>query len=178
MVDDKLIEIGRISGPHGLKGEFKVIPLTDFPERFKDMKTLNLYDPESGQFLRTLDVKQVRNRPEKGHVLILASEICYVDQAEALRGSLIKIGKDEMVDLPEGEYWVDDLVGLDIVDYDSGEKLGVLVEIATTGASDLYFVDCCDGKKRHIPAVKEFIKEIDMEQGKISVHLIEGLWDL
>ncbi|HOM98505.1 MAG TPA: ribosome maturation factor RimM, partial [Acetomicrobium sp.] len=97
--------------------------------------------------------------------------------AESLRGGLIMITREERVELPEGCYWLDDLLGLVVVDVESGDPLGTLVEIMPTGSNDVYVVEAQDGKKRMLPAISEVIKEINLEEGLVKVHLMEGLWE-
>jgi 16S rRNA processing protein RimM len=90
---------------------------------------------------------------------------------------MITVAPEERVELPEGEYWIDSLVGLDVIDDDSGERLGVVVEIIKTGGNDVYRIVTGGGEIKLIPAIAGVIREISLEKGTIRVNLLEGLWD-
>ena len=167
------ILIGRVSSAHGLHGEINVVPLTDFPERFRTMKSLSLY--KEGRFLRGIGVKDVRFNAE-GTTLTLRTELENRDEAEACVGADILIEPEERVSLPPDHFWVDDLIGLRVEDRD-GHPLGVVTNLLSAGANELYEVQDPEGKLHYIPAVEEFIRVIDPEGGRIQVSLIEGLWD-
>ncbi|MBR1672159.1 MAG: 16S rRNA processing protein RimM [Fretibacterium sp.] len=168
------ILIGRVSSAHGLHGEINVVPLTDFPERFRAMDSISLY--RGGRFLRTLRLEGVR-RKAGGDTLTLRTELEGRDEAEACVGADILIGPDERVELPPGHFWVDDLVGLTVEDME-GHPLGVVSNLIPAGANELYEVRDPAGALHYIPAVEEFVREIDLENGRLQVSLIEGLWDI
>lgn len=167
------VVIGRASSPHGIRGELSVVLLTDFPERFQAMDTIDLY--RDGLLLRALKVKRVRFNESKNS-LILESDLRDRDEAAALSGALILIDSDERVALPEGHFWVDDLIGLKVEDVD-GRPLGTVENLLATGANETYEIRDCEGRLHYVPAVEEFIRDIDLELGRIRVSLIEGLWD-
>ena len=167
------ITIGRVSSAHGLHGEINVVPLTDFPERFRTMKSLSLY--KEGRFLRCIGVKGVRFNAE-GTILTLRTELENRDEAEACVGADILIEPEDRVPLPPDHFWVDDLIGLRVEDME-GHSLGVVTNLLSAGANELYEVQDPEGKLHYIPAVEEFIRAIDPEEGRIQVSLIEGLWD-
>jgi len=169
---DGKISIGYISAAHGVKGEVRIVPLTDFPERFDQMDVLNLY--LDGKLLRNLKVLLVRKHEGKGE-LIIESDIQNRDEAELLVGASVLIDPDERVLLPEGSYWIDDLIGLQVVDK-NGEVLGVVENLLSTGGKEVYEIKDGNGRLHYIPAVDDFIKDIDLPAGKIRVELIEGLW--
>lgn len=97
------------------------------------------------------------------------------EEAEACAGSDILIEAEERVELPEGRYWIDDLVGLRAEDAE-GHALGVVTDFLP-GANELYEIQGPDGRRHYIPAVEDFIREIDIEKGVLRVSLIDGLWD-
>ncbi|MEA3284555.1 MAG: ribosome maturation factor RimM [Synergistota bacterium] len=177
MKGDDLVEVGKIIAPHGVKGEFKVFPLTDFPDRFESMDELDLYDGK-GRFVKTVPISSVRFRPDKGEVMITSPKIRDRDEAEALRGMLVKVSKDQRRDLPEGEYWIDDLIGLSVIDEGSGESIGTLCDVMVTGGSDVYAVKRPDGRDMMIPAVGVYVSSVDIASGVLKVKNIEGLRDL
>ena len=169
------ITVGRIVGAHGVKGVLRVHPLTDYPERFLDMETL--YIQRRGKPDRELEVLNVSAHEGKGLFLVTAAGINDRDAAESLSGALITVAPDELVELPEGEYWIDSLIGLEVINLEDGVTLGEVEDVMKTGASDLYQVRTPDGKLKLIPAVADVVREIDTEGGCIKVVLPEGLWD-
>lgn len=172
----ELVTIGRIVGAHGIKGEFRLLPLTDFPDRFNGMDHLDVYRP-NGSFWCRLTINSLREHVGKKQFIVGVDEIADREGAESLRGGLIMITREERVELPEGCYWLDDLLGLVVVDVESGDPLGTLVEIMPTGSNDVYVVEAQDGKTHMLPAISEVIKEINLEEGLVKVHLMEGLWE-
>ena len=170
--DAETILIGRVDSAHGLRGEMNVVPLTDFPERFEEMSSVALY--REGRFVRNVGVSGVR--PGAKGRLILRTDLEDRDGAESCVGAEIRVHPDERVELPPGRFWVDDLVGLRVEDCE-GNVLGEVTDFLPGGANELYVVRGLDGKRRYIPAVAEFIREIDLKGGRLVVSLIEGLWD-
>lgn len=172
-IPDGKVVIGRVSSPHGVRGELKIVPLTDFPERFQEMKSLDLY--KEGVLLPPLSVRRVRFNEGKDS-LILESDLEDRDEAAALSGALILIDAEDRVELPEGHFWIDDLIGLKVEDLE-GRSLGTVKDILTAGASETYEILGLDGRVHYVPAVEEFVRDIDLGLGRIRISLIEGLWD-
>ena len=172
--NNERVLIGRVSSAHGIRGEIRVTPLTDFPERFQDMSTVALYaDSSAPSPFRLLHVARARI-DGKGSV-ILESDITDRTSAEKLSGALIFIDKEDRVSLPDNSFWRDDLLGLNVVT-ESGEKLGVVDDYLSSYGNELYVVKDPEGKLHYIPAVGEFIKKIDIPLSTITVSLIDGLW--
>jgi 16S rRNA processing protein RimM len=176
------IAIGYVAAAHGVKGEVRVVPLTDFPERFLRMDALNLY--ADGVFARTLRVARVREHGSKGE-LIVQTDVSDRDEAEKLVGLSILIGPEERVALPEETFWVDDLIGLRVLSADRQENedgheeggvLGIVEDFISSGGNEVYVVRDGRGNLHYIPAVEEFVKNIDVPAKTITVKLIEGLW--
>lgn len=176
-MDGRLIDIGRIVASHGVRGEFRISPLTDFPERFSDMKTLRLFDG-SGSFRLELRIESVRIRPDNGDILVRAEGISDRNQADGLRGLFVKIRSDERVDLQDDEYWIDDLLGLSIVEQETGKKIGVLCEVTSTGGGDIYSVKLSCGRVFMVPAVREYILSVDVSGGVMTVKGVRELMAL
>ncbi len=174
---DGLVDVGRIGSAHGVRGEFRVIPLTDFPERFKTMEALDLYDT-SGAFARRVSVSTVRFRPDKGDVLVASGDVPDRDQAQALRGMIVKVSKADRPKLPQGEYWIDDLIGLSVVEEESGLVVGELVDVLVTGASDVYMVRRPDGADFGIPVVRQYVSSVDLAAKTVTVRQVRELMDL
>ncbi len=170
---DKKISVGYISSAHGVRGEVRVVPLTDYPERFRQMDSLNLYS--NGLFVCTLPIKHVRNHEGKGE-FIIESDLTDRTEAEKLVGLSILIDPEERISLPEEKFWVDDLIGLQVRDT-QGNVLGVVEDLFSSGANETYEIRDANGVLHYIPAVEQFVKDIDLSSGKITVELIEGLWE-
>lgn len=167
MAED-LVKIGQITSPHGVQGEVRVYPLTDFPERFKTLRRA-LLGP---------DAKPVGIRFQgmvKNMVILAIDGVQDRDQADKLRLQYVQVPKSEVHKLPEGHYYVFDLLGLDVVDPD-GKLLGKLVDVTTDSpAHDIYVVETAPRKRFMVPAVKQFVKSIDLAGGRIVVEPIPGL---
>ena len=170
---DGKVVIGRVSSPHGVRGELTIVPLTDFPERFQEMDSLDLY--REGVLLSTLNVRRIRFNEGKDS-LILESDLGDRDEAAALSGALVLIDAEDRVELPEGHFWIDDLIGLRVEDM-KGRPLGTVKDILTAGASETYEILGVDGRVHYVPAAEEFVRDIDLDLGRICIALIEGLWD-
>ena len=169
------VQIGIIVGAHGIQGAIRVHPTTDYPERFMDMKALVAEHPSKPPV--KLEVTGIKFHEGKGQVLVTAEGVNDRDAAEALKGRVITVAPDERVELPKGEYWIDSLIGLDVIDDGSGEHLGKLEEVMSTGGNDVYLIRANDGSQKLIPAIADVIREIAPEKGAMRINVLEGLWD-
>lgn len=167
--------IGKIVGPHGIKGVLKVHPLTDHPERFFGMTELCAEHPLRG--LVSLQVIDIRINESSGDLLFAVENIDDRNTAELYRGCVISVPDDERFELDDDEYWIDSLIGLKVVDDDSGEELGVLKDVLQTGANDVYFVETAERAQKAIPATAEVVKSVDIDGGVMRIKVIDGLWD-
>jgi len=163
------ITIGKIVGTHGNKGLLKVLPLTDFPDRFLDMAGITI---ELNGNQKVYDIVEASRH--KKHILLKLKEIPDMNGAEALRGSLIKVGREELTPLPEGSYYIFDLVGIKAYT-PVGEYLGVVEDIIQTGANDVYVINTGKQAPLLVPALKEVVREIDIKGGKMVVDLPEEI---
>jgi 16S rRNA processing protein RimM len=164
-----------------VRGEIRIVPTTDYPERFFGMKTLfaEFYgdSDDSSKPPILLEVTGIRPHEGKGQVLVAADGIDDKDSADAMKGYVITVAPDERVELPEGEYWVDSLIGLDVVDDDGGEYLGKIEDVISTGSNDVYRVKTEDGGAKLIPAIEDVVRSISLDEGVMRIHVMEGLWD-
>lgn len=163
------ITIGKIVGTHGNKGLLKVLPLTDFPDRFLGMNSVTL----------ELDGKQkkytvIEASPYKRHVLLKLKEIPDMTGAEALKGALIKIRREELTPLPDGSYYIFDIVGINVYT-PGGEPLGVVEDVIQTGANDVYVINTGKPAPLLVPALKDVVREIDVRGGRMIVELPEEI---
>lgn len=163
------LEVGQIVNTFGIKGFVKVYPYVDDISRFDNLKKVYI---KSKKIDKQLSIEEVKYH--KNMVLIKFKGIETVEEAEKLKNAYVEIDRADAIPLEEGQYFIADLIGLDVY-LDTGEKLGVLEDIYNTGSSDIYVVKNELGKQFLLPYIDEVIKKIDIEEGKITVHIIEGL---
>lgn len=166
-----LIEVGKIVNTHGLRGEVKVVPWTDYPEDFEDIEYV--YARKGREDIR-LDITGVKY--QKNNVILKFKQITSIEEAQNLKNLEI-LTERSMFNLPEGVYFIQDLIGLDIINIETGEKIGTLVDVFNTGSNDIYDVKREGKKNILLPVIDDVVKEIDMENKKISVFMMEGLDD-
>ena len=152
-----------------------ILPLTDYPDRFFDMEELVLENP--GKPSTVLKVRRIAPYVGKGTFFLQAEGVKDKEQAELYRGSVITVSDDDRVELPDDEYWIDDMIGLRVIEFGTERELGTLEEIMFTGSNDVYMVKSPEGTLRPLPAIGEVINEVDIEAGIITVSIPEGLWD-
>ncbi|MEL7567710.1 MAG: ribosome maturation factor RimM [Dehalobacterium sp.] len=161
--------IGKITSPHGIKGEVKVQPLTDYPERF--YKTKSVWVDAKKNYLT---IESVRAHLEL--FLVKFQGIDERDEAEKLINSFLTVDQDQVMDLPPGHFYRFQIIGLAV--YDVQETcLGELTDILETGANDVYVVKNEEQKELLIPALKSIVRKIDIEKNRMTVELPEGLND-
>jgi 16S rRNA processing protein RimM len=164
-----LIEIARISGPHGLKGKIKIIPFGDSFKRF--LSYSHLIIGKNGSPLEILSAQDRRN-----FYVIELEGFTNISQVEPLKGETLYIKREQLEDPADDEYYWRDLLGLRVMNT-QGDVLGEIVDIFSTGSNDVYVVD--KSKQYYIPATKDVIMEISLEKGCITIDasLLEGLLD-
>ena len=155
------LKIGLILKPQGIRGEIKVLPLTDDPHRFIGLKQAFLSEEKK-------PVRIMGARVGKDAVYLFLEKIYDRTAAESVRGQFIYIDREHAVKLPEGRYFIADLIGCEAVDL-NGNRLGILKEVLQPGANDVYIVQRPDGSELLIPVVDAFIKDIDIKSLKITV---------
>ena len=163
------LEIGQIVNTFGIKGMVKVKPFTDDIRRFDELKTV--YVEKNGNQTE-YEIEEVKYH--KDMVLIKFKGIDKVEQAEMLRNSYLTVSRDSVEELEEGRYYIVDLLGLEVYT-DEQVLLGTLEDIFNTGSNDIYVVKDKQGKQILLPAIQDVIKQIDIENKKIIVHLLPGL---
>ena len=175
------IVVGRILGPHGIKGVLKLQPLTDYPERFRSMDRLVVEFPAPKVGVprapRELTVLGLDVLESKNLFLVRTEEVQTCDEAESLKGGLVTVAPEDRVPLEEDCYWIDDLLGLRVVEQDTGRDLGRVEDVMSTGSNDVYSVRTPEGVLKMIPAIAEVVQKVDLEEGTLTVVLLEGLWD-
>lgn len=166
---EEYLEIGQIVNTFGIKGQVKVVPFTDDITQFDTLKQIYI---EKRKNLELFEIE--KSNYHKNMIILKLKGIDIPEQAESLRNCYIKINRKDARKLPEGTYFIVDLIGLDV--YTDEEKLlGTLEDIYNAGSSDIYVVRTSEGKQILLPAIKDVIKKVDIENKKVIVHIIEGL---
>lgn len=163
------IDIGKIVNTHGIKGEVKVVPLTDDPDRFLELKwvylgkgtSLQKYNIESVKFFKTFTI-------------IKFVEVQDMNTAEGLKDFFIKIDMENAVKLPKDSYFIFDIIGCKVYE-ENGSLLGEIKDVLETGSNDVYVVQDENKKEILIPALKSVVREINIQDKKVVVILPEGL---
>lgn len=168
---EDLLRVGVIANTHGIRGEVKVFPTTDEKERFKDLKKVIL---DMGKEQKVLEIQSVRFF--KNLVILKFKGIDNINDIEMYKGKDLLVTREDAVPLEEGEYFIADLLDLDVYS-DEDEKIGVLYDVMQTGANDVYVVKTEEGKEILLPAIDECILDIDLEESRMTVHIMEGLQD-
>lgn len=167
------VVIGAVGAPHGIRGEVRVKPLTDFPERLE--RTERVYAAKNGG-RRELAVETARAHG-RGMYVMKFRGVNSRDEAEALKGARLEVTKDETAPLPPGMHYVFELIGLSVYDLD-GQKLGVVTDVMTTAGNDVYAVSDENGNEILIPAVRAVVKSVDTVRGAMIVDPPPGLIDI
>lgn len=166
----RYLEAGRVVGAHGVRGELRMEPWCDSAGFLKQLKWF--YLDRDGKERREI----LAARPHKSLLLVKLQGVDTVEQADALRRKILYLDREEAV-LPEGRYFIQDLLGLSVQDADTEAVYGVLTDVIETGANDVYEITSPEGKIYLMPAVSEMVPEISLEKGRILVRPIRGIFD-
>lgn len=165
----QFLETGKITGTHGLKGEVRVQPWADSPEFLADFEELYL---DNGN--KKLEITSAR--VHKNMLIMKIRGVDTIEEADKLRNKVLYMNRDD-VELEEGAYFIQDLIGLDVIDDETGERLGRLDDVSETGANDVYHVKTDDGREFLIPVIPDVVREISPEQGFVRIFKMKGLFD-
>lgn len=166
------LRVGVITSTHGVRGEVKVFPTTDDATRFKDLKEVLL---DTGRELKPMEISQVKFF--KNMVIVKFKGYDTINDIEIYKGRDLLVTRDKAVKLGPNENFIVDLIGLN-VDTDEGECLGTLTDVIQTGANDVYEVTDESGRTVLLPAIKQCILDVDLEAGRVLVHVLDGLLEL
>lgn len=166
---EEYFEIGQIVNTSGLKGVIKVKPFTDDITKFNNLKTIYISIKKE---LKEFKIEQVRF--SKNMVFLKLEGIDTIEEAENYRNLYLKVKRDKDEELEEGSYYIVDIIGCKVLT-DEQKELGKVDDVFSTGSNDVYVVKDEVGKQILLPAIKEVIKNIDIENKTITVHLLEGL---
>lgn len=165
----EFLEIGKIVNTHGLNGTVKIMPWCDSPEFLCDFDVLYLGREHK-------PMKIIKAVVQKNMVLAQFEGITTPEAANALRNSILYMNRDD-VELDEDTYFIQDLIGMRVVDADSGKEWGRLKDVLQTGANDVYEIETAEGKSLLAPVIPDVVLGIDFEADTITIRPMEGLFD-
>lgn len=166
---EDLLQVGVITSTHGIRGEVKVFPTTDDPNRFRKLKQVILDTGKEQLEMEIASVKFFKNQ-----VIVKFKGIDDINDVEKYRKAGLYVTRENAVPLGENEYFIADLIGLRVIS-DEEEELGVIDDVLQTGANDVYIVKKEQTPDLLIPAIKDCIKKVNIEEGTMIVHLLPGL---
>ena len=168
---ENLLKVGVITTTHGVRGEVKVFPTTDGAERFLDIAYVLL---DTGREMKRLDIKNVKFY--KNLAILKFDGIDNINEIEKYKGRDLWIPREEGQELGDDEYYIADLIDMEVV-LEDGSHFGTLTDVMETGANDVYIVERADGSEVLLPAIADCILDVDLEENKMTVHLMKGLLD-
>lgn len=164
------IECGKIVKPQGIKGEVKVYPWSDEADFLLDFETVYIGKSKTAY-------KILGGRSQKQMTILRLEGVNTADEAQKLRDAVIYI-KRENANLEEGQCFLSEMIGMEVVDVDNGNVYGTMVDFSETGANNIYHIKAEDGKINLIPAIKDVIKKISLDENKIYIKPLEGLFEI
>lgn len=168
---EQYLRVGVISSTHGVRGEVKVFPTTDDPARFKDLKTVIL---DTGREYKKLEITGVKFF--KNQVILKFRGYDNINEIEKYKGMDLLVSREDAVPLGENENFIVDLIDMTVIT-DTGETLGTLVDVLQTGANDVYVIETPQKKEVLLPAIRDCILDVNVEEKRMLVHVLEGLLD-
>lgn len=168
---ENVLQVGIISSTHGVRGEVKVFPTTDDVKRFGKLKEVIL---DTGHEELTLKIEGVKYF--KQFAILKFEGIDNINDIEKYKGKSLYVTRENAVRLRRDEYFITDLIGLLVQDED-GKEIGTLTDVMETGANDVYVISMTDKRELLLPAIKECILQVDLENGFMKIHILSGLLD-
>lgn len=168
---EERFQVGIITSSHGVRGEMKIFPTTDDAKRFKKLKEVIL---DTGKEEVTIAIEGVKF--SKQMVILKLKGIDSPEEAEKYRQKSLYVTRKNAVRLSKDEYFIADLIGLEVRD-EQDKKIGEMKDVIQTGANDVYVIEMTDGKELLLPAIRECVLKVDVEGGFMNVHVMEGLLD-
>ena len=166
---DDLLQVGVITQTHGIRGEVKVFPTTDDPERFVELEHVLL---DTGKETLPLEIENVKFF--KQFVILKFKGYDNINDIEIYKRCPLLVEREDAVPLEEDEYFIADMIGMKVVT-DQGEEFGTLKDVMETGANDVYVIDHPVKGEVLIPAIRECILDVDIEGGQMKIHVMDGL---
>lgn len=166
---EKLLQIGVITQTHGVRGEVKVFPTTDDPARYKKLKKVML---DTGKEQLPLEIQGVKFF--KQFVILKFKGIDNINDIEKYKRCPLLVAREDAIPLEENEYFIADMIGMEVQTED-GEIFGTLKDVIETGANDVYVIESVMHGEVLVPAIKECILDVNIEEQKMKIHLLDGL---
>ncbi len=166
---EELLQVGIISSTHGVRGEVKVFPTTDDVRRFKKLKEVLL---DTGREHINLKIESVKFF--KQFAILKFQGYDQINDIEKYKGKSLFVTRDNAVKLKKDEYFIADLIGVEVIADDDSLK-GIIRDVMQTGANDVYVIDLADGRELLLPAIKECVLEVDLQNGQMKIHVLDGL---
>ena len=168
---EQFLRVGVISSTHGIRGEVKVYPTTDDPERFLDLDEVIL---DTGREHKILEIEGVKFF--KNQVILKFKGYDNINDIEKYLKKDLLVDREHAVELGENEKFIADLIDMEVVT-DEGKVLGTLTDVIETGANDVYAVKTPEGKEILLPAIRDCILDVNVDEKRMTVHVMEGLLD-
>lgn len=165
---EEYLQVGIITSTHGIRGEVKVYPTTDDPRRFLDLKDVLL---DTGKEQLPLRVEAVKFF--KQFVILKFAGIDNINDIEKYRGKSLLVDRKNAVKLEEDEYYIADLIGMEV--FTEEGKFGILKDVIETGANEVYVIESLENGEVLVPAIRQCILDVDVENKKMRIHLLKGL---
>lgn len=166
---EQLLQVGVITQTHGVRGEVKVFPTTDDAARFKKLKHVML---DTGKETLPLEIESVKFF--KQFVILKFKGFDNINDIERYKRCPLLIERENAVPLEEGEYFIADMIGMKVIT-DEGENFGILKDVMETGANDVYVIEHPSEGEVLVPAIKECILDVDIENRHMKIHVMNGL---
>lgn len=170
-LDQSKFKIGKIVNTHGIRGELKIVRITDFENRFESGNTVYLQDSDE---YKALTISS--HRVHKGFDLVQFKGYENINEVEGWKGKVLTIDEEQLTDLEEDEYYYHEIIGCKVITT-GDEKLGEVKEILSPGANDVWVVKRPHAKDLLIPYIEQVVKNVDIENSTITVELMEGMLD-
>ena len=167
MEKKQFLEIGQIVSTHGLKGDVRVDPWCDGPQFVCQFKKLYLKDGSA--------VTVEKARPQKNVAILKLKGVDTIEQADLMRRTVLYVNRDD-VQLDEGEYFIQDILGCEVTDADTGAVYGRITDVLKTGANDVYQVTN-EGRDYLVPVIDDVVIDTDIDSGKITIRPLRGIFD-
>ena len=168
---EQFLRVGVISSTHGIRGEVKVYPTTDDPERFLDLDEVIL---DTGREHKILEIEGVKFF--KNQVILKFKGYDNINDIEKYLKKDLLVDREHAVELGENENFIADLIDMEVVT-DEGKVLGTLTDVIETGANDVYAVKTPEGKEILLPAIRDCILDVNVDEKRMTVHVMDGLLD-
>jgi 16S rRNA processing protein RimM len=172
MMKPKLLTVGKVANTHGIRGEFKIWPETDFPEeRFATGNELFLVSPDE---TKTVPVSIVTARPQKTVFIVKFKEYHDINQVEPFKGWSVKVSAEKRGKLSADEFYFHDIIGSKVIT-EEGEEIGSVTDILRPGANDVWVVKQTNGKLAYLPYIADVVLRVNVAEKQVTIRLMEGL---